>query len=313
MSVQDELDSFLWTIINPFLYLMLPVFVIAAVIAVVEYIKYKKSSYYSVTKLPYLFVFFDKGRYGEYQTYKKLRYLEEHGAKFLFNIYVPKENEETSEIDVLMLCKKGIFVFESKNYSGWIFGSENQKNWYQTLPRGKGKSNKESFYNPIMQNASHIKHLKNFIGSDIPMQSVVVFSERCTLKNISLNNKEICVVKRDDLSDVVSKLYKKEEDDILCANEIESIYNKLYPLTQVSDAVKEQHIVDIAKNCDKESVSEKAENNTPDVEDEVLKCPKCGGELVLKTAQRGKNAGNRFYGCSNYPHCRYIRNFNEEN
>lgn len=34
------------------------------------------------------------------------------------------------------------------------------------------------------------------------------------------------------------------------------------------------------------------------------RCPKCGGEMVLRTAKTGTNAGNRFWGCSNYPNCR---------
>ncbi|WP_334039066.1 DUF2034 domain-containing protein [Alteromonas macleodii] len=34
-------------------------------------------------------------------------------------------------------------------------------------------------------------------------------------------------------------------------------------------------------------------------------CPKCSGELVERTAKRGPNAGNTFYGCSNFPKCRY--------
>jgi len=29
-------------------------------------------------------------------------------------------------------------------------------------------------------------------------------------------------------------------------------------------------------------------------------CPRCGGQLRLRTARRGPNAGNQFYGCSNW-------------
>lgn len=36
-------------------------------------------------------------------------------------------------------------------------------------------------------------------------------------------------------------------------------------------------------------------------------CPKCGGELVLKTAQKGSNPGQKFWGCSNFPRCRYTK------
>jgi restriction system protein len=38
------------------------------------------------------------------------------------------------------------------------------------------------------------------------------------------------------------------------------------------------------------------------------KCPNCGGNLVLRTAHNGVHAGNNFYGCSNYPKCKFIRN-----
>ncbi len=33
-------------------------------------------------------------------------------------------------------------------------------------------------------------------------------------------------------------------------------------------------------------------------------CPKCGSEMILRKAKQGSNAGNRFWGCSNYPNCR---------
>ena len=40
----------------------------------------------------------------------------------------------------------------------------------------------------------------------------------------------------------------------------------------------------------------------------IDKCPRCGGTLILRTAKHGINKGNSFYGCSNYPKCRYIKN-----
>ena len=49
---------------------------------------------------------------------------------------------KTTEIDLLMLHEKGIFVIESKYYSGWIFGSEDQLKWTQCFRNGR----KEHFY-----------------------------------------------------------------------------------------------------------------------------------------------------------------------
>jgi restriction system protein len=41
-------------------------------------------------------------------------------------------------------------------------------------------------------------------------------------------------------------------------------------------------------------------------------CPKCGVALVLRTARKGPNAGSRFWGCTNYPHCRVTREYRED-
>lgn len=81
-----------------------------------------------------------KGKVGEYYTEQEINRVKKiiYG-KVLRNIYIPKEDSSTSEIDVLFICTKGLFVLESKNYSGWIFGNERDKFWTATLPKGKGK------------------------------------------------------------------------------------------------------------------------------------------------------------------------------
>jgi hypothetical protein len=234
---------------QPFALLSLLIFLIPIIIQLVkDFIRnkeYKKGTYYQITKLPYSSVENNLGRYGEYLTYKYLKSFEVNGAKFLFNIYIPKENGETSEIDVLMISPKGIFVFESKNYSGWIFGSETQKNWCQTLPKGRNGCHKEYFYNPIIQNRSHIKHLKAFLGEQIPMRSIIVFSDRCTLKNIQLHSNDINVINRYMVTSVVSHIYSENQNNLLTEKDIDEIYCKLYPYTQVNELTKIQHIKNI--------------------------------------------------------------------
>ena len=292
--------------------------------------KYKKTSYYKNTKQPYLSVLNNSGRYGEYLAYKKLERLENSGAKFLFNLYIPKSNGETTEIDMIMICSKGIFVFESKNYSGWIFGSENQKNWCQTLPQGRGKSRKEHFYNPIMQNNSHIKNLKTFLREDIPMHSIITFSERCTLKSINIQSNNIHIIHRNAVFNVVKQICCQNSEDILNTEKISYIYNMLYPYTQTEDKIKKQHIETIQQNTKTETenttISTKAAETEKNIqpeniteseivctihiesEEQDLRCPKCNNNLILRTATKGKNMGKQFYGCSNFPRCRYIQN-----
>ncbi len=37
-------------------------------------------------------------------------------------------------------------------------------------------------------------------------------------------------------------------------------------------------------------------------------CPKCGKPMLLRTIQRGTRQGQKFWGCSDYPHCNATRN-----
>ncbi len=330
------------------LVLIIPLLVEITVI-LIKYVQYKNSTYFKVTKNSFFSVRKDTGKYGEYLTYNCLKKMEYEGSRFLFNVYIPKENGETSEIDVLMISHKGVFVFESKNYSGWIFGKENQKNWCQVLPSGKGRSKKEHFFNPIMQNRSHIKYLESVIGNNIPSYSVIVFSERCTLKDIQIESKDIHVTKRNNLNSVVNSICTQIESEILNQEEINSIYEMLFDFSQVDSDVKEQHISDInskyknksakeimtdetninfpaeketalseaVRNAEIEQLSEKNSCETEyhsdsecsdDSEHHSAICPKCGSLLVLRTAVKGTNAGKQFYGCSNFPKCRYAKN-----
>ena len=229
----------LWLIIsNPLVLLILAAIIITMVIKI---ILYKKSTYYAETNSSFFKVLRDKGKYGEYLTYKRLSSLEKTGCRFLFNVYLPKDNNETSELDVVAICKEGIFVFESKNYSGWIFGSEEQKSWTQVLAKGKGKSQKEHFYNPIFQNRTHIKYLKKIIGEEMPTYSVVVFSERCTFKKLEISG-NVPVIKRDRVLSTVKNIIVNASDNNI---DVDEIYDKLKPYTNVSDEIKQKHIEDI--------------------------------------------------------------------
>lgn len=294
--------------------------------AVVREVLHRKTAYYKVTHVPYFRMRRDLGRFGEYMTYRNLRRYEKEGARFLFNLYIPKGENGTTEIDVLMLSSKGLFVFESKNYSGWIFGSERQPKWYQTLPRGRGRSRKEAFYNPIMQNRTHIRHLQELLGADLPMHSIITFSDRCTLKNVQVTSSDIHVINRWEVLSVVSSICGTSAQ-VLTEAQLRELFDKLYPYTQADAAVKEKHIADIRQTLNPEPVlpiDPVPEESAPAPEtsaepvpapeaapapDEPTAptCPRCGAPMTLRTAKKGANAGNQFYGCSNFPKCRYIQ------
>jgi len=348
---------------------------------------------------------YDEGKYGEYLIYKNLKEWEICGAKFLFNVYIPRGDGKTTELDVVMIHTKGVFVFESKNYSGWIFGDEKNPQWTQVLPAGKRGSHKERFYNPIMQNQTHIKWLRRLLTSSIAIRSIVVFSDHCTLKDVTQRSQDVRLVTLPYVTSTVASLCEEIPCEIT-ENEIEQIYRRLYPYSQVNDSVKMQHVWDIHQydktppesalldlfhaNCERmETASSQTESsrdlsdhvignyeeinegslksevqkdtteivNTPqirtadaEIKEDLKKiiaetqalyeadkgsenrksrneqpkmdiakesgsktCPRCGSKLVIRIAKKGVNTGNRFYGCSNYPKCRYVLNMIQHN
>lgn len=181
----------------------------------------------------------DKGDYGEWLTEYALKNITGY-KKIIRNIYVPY-NETTSEIDIVMIHEKGIYVFESKNYSGWIFGSAEQQNWTQML----NKNSKYQFYNPLKQNYTHITALSKFLNIKRDnFKSYIIFSERCELKKVPENTESYIILKRDDiLSSIQDEISRKEK--ILTKDEVNNINEKLKVCTNVSKKKKQEHIENI--------------------------------------------------------------------
>lgn len=241
-----------------------------------------------------------KGRHGENLIEWELKLVSLFGCngKALRNIYIPKDNGETTEIDLVFITAKGIYVIESKNYSGWIFGDEKSMYWTAMLPNGE----KNQFYNPIKQNKTHIKWLSQYLKNEIPMFSMIVFSERCELKKVLVDNSNIKVIKRGRLNAEVRNIWNMS-DSKLGEDQIRDIYEKLQVLTKVDQAVKIAHIDTIkAKNKRLDGI---LENSRMEVT-----CPWCGGALVMRSAKKGINIGKSFYGCSNFPKCKYTCDIN---
>lgn len=238
-----------------------------------------------------------KGFWGETLIAGRLGWSNLFGYKgrVLRNVYVPKDDSTTTEIDLLFITQKGIFVIESKNYVGYIFGTDTNQKWTVSVYKGKGfwgqnKTQKFQFFNPIKQNKIHIKWLNNYLAADIQMFSCIVFSDNCELKSIDISHSyDVVVCHGSGLNRSIRYLWGNYPDS-LTDEQINEIYNALLPLTNQTTAVKKKHIEDIKEK-----------------QNSVL-CPLCGKPLVVRTAMRGSNAGKQFYGCSAYPNCRYTRN-----
>ncbi|MBO8159680.1 nuclease-related domain-containing protein [Thermosyntropha sp.] len=209
-----------------------------------RYLVYRNSAYQKETGNGFWTTVLDKGRYGEFLSFVYLEKLPDH-KKILANVYLPKEGkEETTEIDLIMIAETGIYVIESKNYSGFIYGNEKNKYWLQVL----GKSQKNRFFNPIWQNKAHISALKNTLPDiqDEAYISYIVFSERCTLKDIKFFSSNVEVVPRQLLRKRVAENMKKRPT-YFTVEQIDEIYSVLKRFSRVDAAVKEKHIADIEK------------------------------------------------------------------
>ena len=241
-----------------------------------------------------------RGEIGEDEVAREIQHAIRKGSygKILQNVYIPKSNGGTTEIDVLFISVKGIFVFEVKNYAGYIFGSSDRKDWTVTLYAGKnwyGKNEveKHQFYNPIWQNRGHISNLKRLLNYGTPFFSAVVFSDRCELKDVKYDPGECEILHTSDISSYLNTMFKYMADS-LTEEEVDRIYELLLPYTNVTKEDKAKHVNQVINQ----------QHNMP-------RCPYCGNSLVIRTAKSGPRAGKQFYGCSNYPKCHYIQNIDD--
>lgn len=89
----------------------------------------------------------------------------------LHNVTLPTP-DGTTQIDHIFVSRYGIFVVETKNMKGWIFGGERQAQWTQKIYKRTFR-----FQNPLRQNYKHVKALESALDvSPEHIHSVVVFN-----------------------------------------------------------------------------------------------------------------------------------------
>ena len=120
------------------------------------------------------------------------------------NLYLKKSNGKYCQVDVVVATSVGIIVFEIKRYSGWIFGTGYQKQWTQVLAFGLEK---HRFYNPVIQNKTHIENLKRQLNQgNVPFFSVIVFYGDCRFKDIISIPDGIFLIKSDKIIEAVKTI-----------------------------------------------------------------------------------------------------------
>lgn len=120
-----------------------------------------------------------KGKIGEWNVKQQIshylgeRYIDLHDLTF-------QDERGTTQIDHIVISPYGLFVIETKNYTGWIFASEHQKTWTQKIYKKNFK-----FQNSIHQNYRHVKVIEKILDQVIEFEtlhSFVIFQNGCEFK-----------------------------------------------------------------------------------------------------------------------------------
>lgn len=128
-----------------------------------------------------------KGKFGELAVNVHVKlYLKEPKYILLNDLTLPDGQGSTTQIDHILLSPNGIFVIETKNYKGWIFGGERQKMWTQKIYKKSYR-----FQNPIHQNYKHMKVLESVLSDIVSpefMHSIIVFMPDAKFKTAMPTN-----------------------------------------------------------------------------------------------------------------------------
>ncbi len=225
-----------------------------------------------------------KGKMGEQSVASTLSYLTNEGY-IIMNDLMFNHGTYTTQIDHIVISIYGIFIIETKNHSGSIFGNQYKDYWTQNI---WGK--KFSFYNPIYQNNQHIKFilrkfdvLKDKVNYIYP---IVVFTGATRLQ---LHGPCNGVLTLDELINYIHSFSIK----VLTSNESEFIASIFQTENIPSEAIRKVHINNVQRAINFHELKA-TKGIGPGI------CPQCGGKLIIRNGKYGS-----FYGCSNYPKCRY--------
>ena len=223
-----------------------------------------------------------KGHVGEWIVHLSARLLLPSNRYASFrNVTLPTP-DGTTQIDHIFVSQFGVFVVETKNMKGWIFGSERQAQWTQKIYRQSYR-----FQNPLRQNYKHVRALAVALGISADyVHSVVVFVGDSTFKTTMPPNVTAGIGFVRYIKTFSTSVFSQSEIDDFCGG-IAS--GRLDPSWKTHRA----HVRNLKSRADPGA---------------KRRCPKCGKVMVLRTARRGANAGGQFWGCSGYPKCRTTRN-----
>ncbi|WP_404356503.1 NERD domain-containing protein [Cytobacillus firmus] len=177
----------------------------------------------------------------------------------------PRSKTGYSQIDHIILSPYAIFVIETKNYSGTIYGAREKTKWL--------RNGKFPMVNPFNQNFGHIKAVQSLVNNveSSSIVSIVSFSKRCTFK-VELALRRIqsneLIVYDTELSDFITRklnvLRLQLIEPVFTEERIHQMFATLTKSNITDKNIRDQHIKNIKIN------EEKAESNS------FASCSTCG-------------------------------------
>lgn len=246
-----------------------------------------------------LFIYFiwynspkQKGKRGEARVHDVIMQLPDE--YHVLDDVVFLTSKGTTQIDHIVVSKYGVFAIETKNYRGDIYGDDDRLEWKQVIVTDVTYSKKwwktytyvtkNNFYNPVKQAVGHVYRIKEHLKEwpYLKVIPIVVFTGEAVLQNVKSQNHVINDY--DLLSTILSykTAYLTDED-----------------VKKVAARLAQKDVRELVD--DKTHVRNvKAAKYDTDRKIASGICPKCGGSLVRRHGKFGY-----FYGCSNYPKCKF--------
>lgn len=216
-----------------------------------------------------------RGKRGEQRVFSILKRLPDE--YYIWNDIVLQRNGYSVQIDHVVISPYGIFVIETKNYTGWIYGNDTSDLWTKNM-----YGYRYHFGNPVKQNHSHVKALANlFCMSENSFIPIVVFLHGADLRC----NTQSTVIYAGQLLD---EIYSHNQQ-VMTLADVQRLASVLNAATVETEDTRKEHL-----NKVYESIGRKNRQIYNGI------CPKCGGNLVEREGRYGY-----FLACSNYPKCKF--------
>lgn len=183
-----------------------------------------------------------KGFIGEQILYHQIKQVQEVGAKVLWDCWLRFPNGTITQADVILIWRSGIYVIESKNWTGCrIYGSYDDEKWTVCWFDSYGDTARtEKRFNPIKQNAMHVDCIRKMIYGMAPIYSIIAFPDTCRLSKVPAKTNNTAVINYSELRQTIADFHNAANKELLSKENLVKIRNRL---KSCSDGVTEEEKV----------------------------------------------------------------------